>query len=143
MLVWILYQKNVTTKYILHLLDPIKGIDNLKFFYSQFLDKNHLFRSKGCLMIITANEAPQHGDVINLKLTSFTKQLKQMIYDNLVINQSKDKRCQLASMLVAQTFGLLVLMRCQRIDDIIEQQIYGILQVLNNFNNKEDEYEQA
>ncbi len=42
-------------------------------------------------------------------------------------------------MLVAHTFGLLSLMRCKQTQDILEQQIHGILQVLNNLENQNNE----
>ena len=84
-------------------------------------------------MMITISEAPLHNEVINTKITNFTKELHSLIYANLREEFSHQKKQQISSMLVGHTFGMLSLMRCQNVDEIVEQQILGVLSVLENF----------
>jgi AcrR family transcriptional regulator len=133
-----MYLQKITLTATESLSSETKSINNLKTFYLQFLNENHIFRTQGCLMMITISDAPLHGDIINNKITYFTQELQRLIYENITVDICKSKKEQMACMLLAHTFGVLSLMRCQNTEHIIKQQILGILQVLENLEQKHD-----
>ncbi len=87
-----LYLHKITATAITSLNRTEKNLITLKQFYEQFLEKDHIFRERGCLMMVTISDSPLHGELVNQKITKFTHNLQQLIDSNLVTIKDNNKK---------------------------------------------------
>ncbi len=121
-------------------LAPLKhhNIAALKAFYQQFLMPDHYFVDHGCLLMITAANAPLHSEMINQVVEEFIQYLSDQIDHCLKqIPMSDTHRAQYTAMFVGHTVGLMSLQRLPRCHTLSDQQVQGILTVLNSLEKSE------
>lgn len=131
------YLATITPQVTQSLVSKPHSVDHLISFYQQFLCDDHPFIEQGCLMMATAADSPLHSEKVLSRIERFSTQLKTLIHDQLS-PYCKPKKCQqMTAMLVGHTFGLMTLLRMPHTQNIIQDQIHGIVRVLTNPTTKE------
>jgi len=115
------------------------GIENIKTFFSQFLQlyqQNCL--SDGCFLIATASDLPSHHQDVAIFIKDFLEHLRQLFRNRLEDEQKTNKLISemdvnaTADFLVGNVFGLMTLFRSDAPYELLKNHINGVMNYLSS-----------